>query len=611
MTEASTTLSATTYYSPGTTQKQAATTIAPENIPPTTLSNQEELASTQPTDALSTIPQDTQSSRILDAGSEPVADAGGPYSASAGAPVEFDSSKSAAAGRIVNYIWDFGDGSYGKGMKTNHTYKSEGTYRATLSITDESGKASSDSKIVHIYLPEINVEIEILPKDDDGIYGPGESFTRIEVTAVYPNGTPVENATLSGTISGRTIQPLTFYEYGNGVYRMDKEYDILNPVPPFIDIYVNVTDQNGNTGKGLKKLRTVRDDLQSRMMMNDPPPSKVLVAYGEPLTFRLKLFSSKGQVDVGDIYMYEVQTNNRYQFKKAGDEYVLDYRVPWDIGERLNLIFYASYSVNDANYQAVLEKSFDVSPNLKVEVISPVNPAQNPNTTEIKLAIAYPAGEQVTDDQLNATIGDASVPLQKVVEKGSVFYLGNYSLRKGEAKQYIWVTDSSGNGGGTYLQPEQEGNAKAQEIDPRIIPAAAASLSLFTALLILLSMRHKKKQKRMLKVKEYEDQHQKIESLKKLRKNIMHEYYTRQISEEEARKRILDTEKDSVIERGKMKTILQKMGMTPQEIEGKEELIDWVTEKLKTGENIELIKKGLKGLNIDPLLAEKIKKTLT
>lgn len=566
---------------------------------------------TRAADATGNTLQDTQNSRTLDPGSEPTADAGGPYSAVSGEPLEFDGSGSAAYGRITNYSWSFGDGAYGKGVKTTHAYRSEGAYRAILSITDESGKTGSDSKMVHITSRELNVKIAILPKNDDGLYEPGESFSSIEVTATYPNGKPVEKATLSGVIIGKTTQQLTFSEYGNGVYRMDREYYILNPAPPFIDINVNITDQEGNAGKGLKKLRTIRDDSESRIIMNEPSTNKVLVAYGENLPIRLKLFSSKGPVEEGNIYMYEVHTNNKYQFKKSGEEYALDYRVPWDTGKRLSLIFYASYDVNDVNYQAVLEKSFDISSDLKVKTISLENTGQTPNMTQVKLTVTYPAGEEVTDEQLNANIDNTSILLQKVTDKGEAFYLGNYSRIK-EKKQYIWVTDGSGNGGGTYIQPgTDEGRAKTQDLDPRILPAAAAFIALSAAALTATRIRDKKKQKRTQMIKEYEDQHQKLESLKKVRKNIMHEYYTRKISETDARKRILDTEKEMVMERGKIKTLMQKLGMTPEEIEGKEELIEWVTEKLKAGENIELIKKGLKDLNLDPMLAEKIKKTLT
>jgi len=60
-----------------------------------------------------------------------------------------------------------------------------------------------------------------------------------------------------------------------------------------------------------------------------------------------------------------------------------------------------------------------------------------------------------------------------------------------------------------------------------------------------------------------------------------------------------------------MKAVLLKLGMDPKDMDGREEVIDWVTEKLKAGESIELIKKGLRDLNIDPLLAEKVRKTLS
>jgi hypothetical protein len=184
-------------------------------------------------------------------------------------------------------------------------------------------------------------------------------------------------------------------------------------------------------------------------------------------------------------------------------------------------------------------------------------------------------------------------------------------MRKNEERPYLWVTDSSGNGAGTYLQPEPDEGPKFSGTDSRMFLAAGALIALLAVSLILLRTRYTKRHKRMLLVKEYEDLHQKIASLKKIRKNIMHEYYTRKITEQDARKRILDTEKELVMEWANMRSLMQKLGMAPGEMQGKEEIIEWVIEKLKAGENIELIKKGLKDLNIDPLLVEKVRKTLT
>jgi len=42
-------------------------------------------------------------------------------------------------GRVIQYIWDFGDGAEGSGMKTTHVYSAEGTYTVKLTVRDDSG----------------------------------------------------------------------------------------------------------------------------------------------------------------------------------------------------------------------------------------------------------------------------------------------------------------------------------------------------------------------------------------------------------------------------------------------------------------------------------------
>ncbi|TWI51602.1 GH18 family chitinase [Pseudoduganella flava] len=42
-------------------------------------------------------------------------------------------------GRIVTYLWAFGDGTQAKGAKLAHAYKAAGTYAATLTVTDDRG----------------------------------------------------------------------------------------------------------------------------------------------------------------------------------------------------------------------------------------------------------------------------------------------------------------------------------------------------------------------------------------------------------------------------------------------------------------------------------------
>jgi len=53
-------------------------------------------------------------------------------------------------GSIVNWTWDFGDGSVAYGKTVSHTYSQAGTYRVTLTVTDDDGLTSSIMKSVVI-----------------------------------------------------------------------------------------------------------------------------------------------------------------------------------------------------------------------------------------------------------------------------------------------------------------------------------------------------------------------------------------------------------------------------------------------------------------------------
>ena len=78
--------------------------------------------------------------------------------AASGLDVALDASgSSAATGHSVSsYAWDFGDGQTGIGGPTTaHTYAVSGTYRVTLTVTDDSGLAASTTTVVDVLGPNI------------------------------------------------------------------------------------------------------------------------------------------------------------------------------------------------------------------------------------------------------------------------------------------------------------------------------------------------------------------------------------------------------------------------------------------------------------------------
>jgi len=83
-----------------------------------------------------------------------------PSNAAANETVTFNASMSYDSdGSIVNYTWDFGDGSTGYGCIVNHSYASNGAYNVTLLVKDDDGAIASIKKIVIIWVKwDINMD---------------------------------------------------------------------------------------------------------------------------------------------------------------------------------------------------------------------------------------------------------------------------------------------------------------------------------------------------------------------------------------------------------------------------------------------------------------------
>ena len=96
---------------------------------------------------------DTTTATIGPGNQAPIADANNPYNGTVDEPVQFDGSGSwDPDGTIVAYDWDFSDGDTGAGPKPTHTYTAAGTYRVTLTVTDDMGATDATTRTATIGL---------------------------------------------------------------------------------------------------------------------------------------------------------------------------------------------------------------------------------------------------------------------------------------------------------------------------------------------------------------------------------------------------------------------------------------------------------------------------
>lgn len=141
----------------------------------------------------------------------PVADAQAtPTSGNASLAVIFDGTGSYDPdGSVESYEWNYGDNSTGSGATPTHTYKSDGMYNATLTVTDNEGATDLDSVIITVgssgpltkmYVADIAMSLS---------YKGVNAEAKAEVTIRDENGIPVANATVTGQWSGLTSSSAT------------------------------------------------------------------------------------------------------------------------------------------------------------------------------------------------------------------------------------------------------------------------------------------------------------------------------------------------------------------------------------------------------------------
>jgi PKD repeat protein len=154
--------------------------------------------------------------------------------------VTFDATLSKDSdGRIVTYLWNFGDGSTDDGVVVKHEFKAMGTFVVTLTVTDDRGQSASLSKTVSVVAtPDPKADFVISP-----------SAPKVNDT-VYFNG-----ATSTAT-PGRTIVQYD-WDFGTGVQASGMLTSHTYTKAGEYTVVLTVTDDAGKKGSTSRSVKVV------------------------------------------------------------------------------------------------------------------------------------------------------------------------------------------------------------------------------------------------------------------------------------------------------------------------------------------------------------------
>ncbi|EXJ13943.1 PKD domain-containing protein [Imhoffiella purpurea] len=158
----------------------------------------------------------------------PLADASGPERGAVDQTLSFDASASADPdGALVEYLWDFGDGSQARGVRVEHAYAAPGRYGVRLEIRDDSGTTSATAGT------GLEVVVNDPPVADAG--------ADVWVTASQVRFDGSGSADPDGRILGYV------WDFGDGTQGEGPAPAHVYALPGTYDVVLTVTDDSGTS----------------------------------------------------------------------------------------------------------------------------------------------------------------------------------------------------------------------------------------------------------------------------------------------------------------------------------------------------------------------------
>ena len=186
-----------------------------------------------------------------------------------GVTISFDASGSYDPdGNVIEYFWDFGDGTNGAGVTMGHSYADDGNYTVTLTITDNDGATST-----------VTSTKTILNRS------PVAEITQ-SATVVYTN--EAIHFSASGSTDPDGIILVYFWNFGDGTNATIKEVDHAYADNGTYSVILTVTDDDGATGTATSTTR----------VLNSPPVASFTESAQTVYTNEIIAFNASASYDL-------------------------------------------------------------------------------------------------------------------------------------------------------------------------------------------------------------------------------------------------------------------------------------------------------------------------
>lgn len=231
-------------------------------------------------------------------------------------------------GSVVEYLWDFGDGTVKSGEVQTHTYREAGVYTLRLTVTDNDGAQDSATTSIEVHPEAVNPNARIASDVSRGVAPLEVNFSALNSTASEESGSIVDYHWTLQPGAQRTGEEViyTFHEPGEYVVTLEVTDDTGATDADTTTITVlpasaTFTLEGTITSMPYTDVDGTINDPNAFYFNNNGHTAGQMQPVGNPVVLNGFLTANSTGV-VGDVFRFESDRHDFYQVDLNEGDYV-------------------------------------------------------------------------------------------------------------------------------------------------------------------------------------------------------------------------------------------------------------------------------------------------